>query len=304
MKGDDKFGRTIPLALPDDMGYRYDYRRFFSVLGQVKPSDLVDGGESDVKGAIEKLRSGSPEEQGTASLRLEAIGPKAVPALAKLAREGMTDSALSAALILARMGKSEALGFMSRFAAGGTIEQRIYVARTAIFLGRPAVTMLQQMLRDDNGLARYYAFFGLDVLGERLAGHRTAPMLHPGGYTDFYLDQFDQPGKTMIVVKTEIPRRIVFFGSDPAIKRNVKIVQGPFTVSTDEVGRVSLTLDIGERFHNETKSLGNIGALGLVSQLHAFGVSFNDISAILKRLVDEGNVPVAPADLVWIQQQV
>jgi hypothetical protein len=299
--GDMREGYAVTIGLPRG-GYIYNWSRFINVLGQVKPSDLLDGGASDVERNIDLLKNGSPDDQGRAALRLEAIGKAAVPALNELARAGNDDVSLAAATILAALRNQAARPYMMRYVPGGTPIQRLNVATSLPFLGSSATDALKRMLTDDIGVVRYYALFGLDTLRVSLPNHKFRHITDGEKNVLFYLDHLDQPGRTMVVIKTIIPRRIALFGPDPNLKPNVKVVQGPFVLKTNAIGNASLTLDIGH-YDNETRPLGQVSLMSLISKLHAYGVSINDINAIVKKLVEGGHVPVRPDDLYWVEQR-
>jgi hypothetical protein len=235
----DKY--SISLRVPAQ--YRLNLERYLRVVRLIplgESSDMPSSKGEDHRSYRQKLSEDlhDPARTVVAALRLEAIGPKSIPAL----REGVKSKHP-----LVRFCSAEALAYLGSPACGEELAQvvvqypilRVF-ALTALASLDEAIChiKLQELLHADlDDEARIGAFRALFALNPRDS------LLHGELLNDsFWLHRVDPKGKPFVHVSTTKRAEVVLFGEAPSLKPPFSILAGEFSITaTPEDSRCTIS---------------------------------------------------------------
>jgi hypothetical protein len=224
---------AVDLRVPPQYRYSMDrYLRVVSVIPLSESADATPRQGEDRRSYRQKLGDDllEPSRTITAALRLEALGPKSIPALKK---------GLKSPHALVRFSSAEALAYLGSAAGCEELGQTISTTPMLRSLALAALASLDEagslltlkdlVLGDLDDEARFGAFRALHTLNER------DPVVRGEKFNDsFWLHRVAPKSRPLVHVSTMRRAEIVLFGQTPALKPPFSILAGEFAVTATE----------------------------------------------------------------------
>ncbi len=272
--------QAVRVVVPDY--YRDEWRRFARVIQEVR-CDLVPGRQlsSYVNDLTRDLRGDDPVVAEEAALKLEAVGPEAVPALEQCLRSSQPAVRRAAACTLAAMREPAGIGPLTHIIDTSSIDSdRRLAARFLNFYTQSNVREYQKTLLSDRDLeVRYRALVGLERTQEDApyASHETAQG------EDFRVSRVRTSAPAALVIKARSPRRLVFFGDSQPLLPPFKQAQlGDLALEAVDDTQVTVYYRVyGQPNRLPIRSLELVD---LVRGLDSINVTINDIMDLIFKL--------------------
>jgi flagellar basal body P-ring protein FlgI len=301
-----RFGRDVAsavspeiiyLSVPDEFKNRNP--RFIELIRSLYITTAAANEDAHINSLIENLRTSTDKTKYETAL--EAIGKNAVARLLPLMDSSDEQTKFSAARCLLAIGDDDTLKILRDYAQNLASTFRI-AAIQAIgdYAGKNDVTALMRRLaRDENFDVRYNAY-------KYLLKYDDTAIIRTLVAKDFYVDQLIATGPKTIYVSRTQKAGIVLLGTPVKCQKDIyvesddgqiiinslpnedrvsimrkhpitKELMGPLKCSTMVADVIKV---LGEEPFTEEKERKRIG----------LGVSYSDIAALLKKMVDKGAV--------------
>jgi flagellar basal body P-ring protein FlgI len=313
-----RFGKDVASAVSPEIiylsvpnNYKDKKERFIELVRSLYITDTAVNEQKHIDWLIENLKTASDKSKYQTGL--EAIGKNAADKIRPLLGSKDESIRFAAAKCMLVIGSETALKPLRDFAQDKSSSFRIAAIQTiGDYASNSDVTaLMSRLVRDDNFDVRYNAYKYLQKSGDTSIIRLTIA-------DDFYVDQVIQTGpKTIYVSRTGQPG-IVLLGAPLNCRKNIyvesddaqiivnslpdgngvsimrkhpitKELMGPFKCSLRVADIIRSLGEVTTRNENDKKPIG-------------LGVSYSDIVALLKKMVDKGAIdadfvpgPLSPA---------
>ena len=262
--------------------YRDEWQHFAQVVQEVR-CRLPRGRplRSYISALVEDLHGDDPVLARQAALKLEAVGPEAVPALEGSLRSPRPAVRLAAATALAAMREPAGILPLTNIIDTSTddAERRSAAQFLNFYTQRNVRDYQKKLLADRDPEVRYRALLGLERTQEEgaFAVHETA------GEGNFRITRVASVGSPALVVKARNPRRLVLFGEPVSLRPPFTQSQlGDLTLEARDSSKVTILY----RVYNQPNELPirSMELMDLVRGLDKINVTINDIMDLIFKL--------------------
>ncbi|HEX6986894.1 MAG TPA: flagellar basal body P-ring protein FlgI [Planctomycetaceae bacterium] len=232
--GHDRHGIKVPMAVAKDDQlielkvpdqYRENYPRYLAVINNIALRET----ETALQVRLQKLEQqlNVPAESEVAALRLEAIGPPALPILKRALKHEDLEVRFNAAMALTYMGETEGLATLAE-AARQEPAFRVYaLAALACCKEAEAAVELHGLLSDEVAETRYGAFRALTVLNDRDPVVAGVPMTGGAKEPTYMLHVLKTDGPPLVHLTHHTKAEVVLFGQHQRLQLPAALRCGP-----------------------------------------------------------------------------
>jgi flagellar basal body P-ring protein FlgI len=276
-----KTDQLITLKVPDE--YKENYPRYLAVIRNMafKESEIAQ------RVRLQKLEDQIkiPAESEIAAMRLEAIGPDALPALKRALLTEDIEVRFNAAMALTYMGHTEGLAALAE-AARDEPAFRVYaLAALACCKEAEASSELQKLLTETSAETRYGAFRALTILNDQdpiVAGKTMKG--------DYKLHVLNVEGPPMVHLTHHTKAEVVLFGAQQRLQLPATLRAGQHiqVIAVPGSNEVKVSRFSGGQNAKRTVS-PNLAEIILACD--ELGAKYPDIVALLTQAEKQHNLP-------------
>jgi len=302
-----RFGRDVAsavspeiiyLSVPDEFKNRKT--RFIELVKSLYVTTAAASEDEHIKSLVESLRTST--DKAKYETALEAIGKNAIAKLLPLIDSADDQTKFSAARCLLAIGDDEGLKTLREYAQDSSSPFQIaaihaigdYAAKSDV------ISLMSRVIRENKFDVRYNAYKYLEKYGD-------TSIIHAVVAEDFYIDQVVTTGPKTIYASRTRQAGIVLFGAPIKCQKDIYVesddgqiiinsipnedrvsIMRKYPTTQELIGPVKCSTTVadiikvlGEEPSSEDKKEKK--RLGL-------GVSYSDIAAFLKKMVDKGAV--------------
>jgi flagellar basal body P-ring protein FlgI len=299
----------IYLSIPNN--YKDKKERFIELVKSLYITDTAVNEEKHIDWLVENLNTASDKTKFQTGL--EAIGKNAADKIRPLLDSKDESTRFAAAKCLFVIGDDAALKPLRELAQDKSSSFRIAAIQTISDYGDKSdvISLMSRLVRDDNFEVRYNAY-------KSLLKHGDTSVIHSLVADDFYIDQVIQTGPKTIYASRTGQAGIVLLGAPISCRKNIYVESdgGQIIINSTPDGnglsimrKHPITKELMGPFKCSLRVADLIRDLGEVTtrdakdrKLIGLGVSYSDIVALLKKMVDKGAIkadfvagPVSPA---------
>jgi len=290
--GHDKHGLKVPMAeaktdqlitlkVPEE--YKENYPRYLAVIRNTafKESEIAQ------RIRLQKLEDqiAVPAESEIAAMRLEAIGPAAVPTLKRALQNKDIEVRFNAAMALTYMGHTDGLAALAE-AARDEPAFRVYaLAALACCKEAEASSELQKLLRESSAETRYGAFRALTILNEQ-----DPVVIGKTMQGDYKLHVLNVEGPPMVHLTHHTKAEVVLFGAQQRLQLPATLRAGQHiqVIAVPGSSEVSVSRYSGGQNAKRTVS-PNLAEIILACD--ELGAKYPDIVSLLTQADKQHNLP-------------
>lgn len=290
--GHDKHGLKVPMAeaksdqlialkVPDE--YKENYPRYLAVIRNTafKESEIAQ------RVRLQKLEAqiAVPAESEIAAMRLESIGPAALPTLKRALQNQDIEVRFNAAMALTYMGHTDGLAALAE-AARDEPAFRVYaLAALACCKEAEASSELQTLLKETSAETRYGAFRALTILNEQdpvVVGKKMQG--------DYMLHVLNVEGPPMVHVTHHTKAEVVLFGAQQRLQLPATLRAGQHiqVIAIPGSNEVSVSRYSGGQHAKRTVS-PNLAEIILACD--ELGAKYPDVVSLLTQADKQHNLP-------------
>ncbi|HMP79886.1 MAG TPA: flagellar basal body P-ring protein FlgI [Pirellulaceae bacterium] len=261
---------VVELLIPD--AYRLNVGRYGQVIAQI----AYDESASERMNRLEKLEkaAANPNEAREATLRLEAYGRDAIPALQRLVRHADPDVNICAALALAYQGHSEGIEILRAAAESRPAWRWHALTALASLNDRAAVEALAALMHGESAEARYGAFRAIRLKNADDRLLRREPI-----DSDFYFHVIPSTASPMVHVTTQGRPEVVVFGESQQLSDKTLFVESGLTVKS--LGNEQIEITVYNSDGTASKRRTSSYMAEVIRGLAAAGCNFNTVTRFL-----------------------
>lgn len=266
--------------------YRHDIYRYLLVVRKIPMRSGIEFRDTlleDLRGALMR-----PETAMDAALRLEALGPDAIPALIEGLESEYEVARFSAAQALAYLGNAKGASELGRLAAVST-DYRAYALTALVALDGPASRMeLSKLFHSNSAEARYGAFRALWALDAR-----DALVTGENLKSQFSLHTVDSTAAPMVHVSRNFRPEIVVFNPRQQLLTPFSLRAGDFILinSSGDADTVQLaSFRPGAAKGGPARAQSSLLLVDVIREAANLGATYSDVVDLLEQASTQGNL--------------
>jgi flagellar basal body P-ring protein FlgI len=266
--------------------YRHDIYRYLLVVRKIPMRSGAEFRETLLKDLKEELMK--PANTMEAALRLESLGPEAIPFLAEGLSSDYEVVRFASAQALAYLGNGRGASELGRLAEVST-DYRAYALTALVALDGPAARLeLSRLFQAESAEARYGAFRALWALDSKDALVQGEPMA-----SQFYLHSVESKAAPMVHVSRNFRPEIVLFNQRQQLLTPFSLRAGDFILinSSGDGDKVHLAcFRPGIAKNGPLRTESTVLLADVIREAAKLGATYGDIVDMLEQASTQGNL--------------